>query len=627
MSKIIAWLIPKGRPLRWLLPLALVAVFSLLQGIAPGWAALPEAWTIDARFALRGAEPPQNPVVIVALDEDSFQMMNALNGENIRTWPRARWAELVQKLSDLQPRVIGLDVIFDTPGWDAGGDAALAQALADAGNIVLAGHLAYTEGNQYVRRTYSPPVEPLMGAALAAAVANVPVEVDGAVRQGQVLFRVSETAQSPAFGVVVASAYTGAPLKVDIQEIGEDLRFLLRFRGPESTFRTVSLIDLWDGAVDAAIFQDAIVLVGFTTQLEQDRFPTPFGGKLRMPGVEIQATMVDNLLADDWLRQPPEGTGILLVMVFGLLAAAALNLRRSGAGIAVLLAGVLLALIAAQILFASGWLFPVAAPVIAALVTGGVTLGERVIFAEREKRLLRQRFAGMMSPERLQAVMDAWDDLRRADRPPKPAAVMFADVRGFTHATEQLMRQNRYPEMVAFLGVYLDKMAQVVFEEGGVIYRMLGDGLLVMFGMPQPLPDYPLRVVRAAVRMAQAAEELQSLWPLRDESPLGMGMGIHCGEMVDAVVGQGWRVDYAIIGDPANTAARIESHCKAVMEVPRPPGGEVPEHTTILISDALYQQVKDHVLADADVPPFAARGKAEPLKVYRLLGLQRGENP
>ncbi|MBN2550475.1 MAG: adenylate/guanylate cyclase domain-containing protein, partial [Anaerolineales bacterium] len=238
-------------------------------------------------------------------------------------------------------------------------------------------------------------------------------------------------------------------------------------------------------------------------------------------------------------------------------------------------------------------------------------------------RLLRQRFAGMMSPERLQAVLDNWEELRRADHPAKEAAVLFADIRNFTRTTEILMRQNRSSEMVAFLSRYLDVMSEAVFKEGGVIYRMLGDGLLIMFGLPEPIPDPALSAVRAAINMSQAAAALQTDWPLHDQEPMQMGIGVHFGAMVDAIVGGGRRVDYAIIGDPANTAARIEGYCKTAMQTPRPPGGEVPEFVTILISQELHQRVADHILADESVPPFEAHGKAEPLRVVRVLGLQQ----
>jgi class 3 adenylate cyclase len=151
---------------------------------------------------------------------------------------------------------------------------------------------------------------------------------------------------------------------------------------------------------------------------------------------------------------------------------------------------------------------------------------------------------------------------------------------------------------------------------------VVGDGLMILFGVPEPFPDYALRAARATLRMALATRDLQEVWPLRDERPLGMGVGVHCGVVVDAIVGRGRRVEYAVIGDPVNTSARIEAHCKVAMEVPRPPGGQVPESVTVLLSADLYEQVREHVLVDESVPPFEARGKAEPLRVVRLLGIK-----
>ena len=107
---------------RWAIPLIVLTGAVLLQALAPTWAERAEGWTMDLRFRLRGPEEPCSPILIVALDEPSFQMLGDLWGENIRTWPRARWAELIERISAGNPRVIGLDVVLDTPGWDEGGD-------------------------------------------------------------------------------------------------------------------------------------------------------------------------------------------------------------------------------------------------------------------------------------------------------------------------------------------------------------------------------------------------------------------------------------------------------------------------------------------------------------------------
>jgi adenylate cyclase len=624
-------IVPPGRPLRWALPVLVLAGLLLLQWLLPGWTGRAEAWTVDARFRLRGAERPRNNIVIVALDEDSFQMMGNLQGENIRTWPRARWAELVQKIASGNPRLIALDVVFDTPGWDASGDEAFAAALAGAKNVILAAHLKQVGGAGYTSLTFSEPITRLAESAAAVSVVNLLYDADGGVRRTGLLYSWGGRVYS-SFSLATATLFSGERATVSADDL--EMGLPIHFRGLEGTFRTIpmyrvlsdqlvenGLIQI-DEMVDPTIFRDAIVLVGYTTKLEQDRYPAPFAGKWGMPGVEIQANAIDMLLAGDWLHRAPAWLPLVLVGMAGLLALVALNLRRSALGVVLLAGGVIVYLAVGQALFArADFILPLVAPVAALLVVGGVALAERMVFAERDKRRIRQRLAGVMSPERLQAVLDNWEALLASERPQKEVAVLFADVRGFTNATETLMRQGRAAEMVRFLSAYLDAMSEAVFAEGGVIYDVVGDGLMILFGVPEPFPDYGWRAVKAAVDMALATGELQPVWPLRDQRPLEMGIGVHCGKVVDAVVGRGRRINYAVIGDPVNTAARIQDHCKAVMTVPRPPGGEVPQTVTILISADLYDQVRGRVLVDESVPPFAARGKAEPLRVVRLLGL------
>jgi CHASE2 domain-containing sensor protein len=244
MKRLQAVFFPPRRPLRWALPLAVLAGLVVLQILAPQWAGPVEDWTVDARFQLRGSEAPRNPIVIVAIDEDSVQSLGDLTGQNVRSWPRANWAELTSKLVQGRPRLIVLDVVFDTPGWDAGGDEALAAAMKQAGNVVLAANWDQREVEDRTLRILSPPVETLAQAAAGVGVANFPLDADGAVRRLTLLYPYGGKSY-PALALVVAVLYQGAPIDVPPADLGSDLSVILHMRGPQQTFTTIPLDQVW----------------------------------------------------------------------------------------------------------------------------------------------------------------------------------------------------------------------------------------------------------------------------------------------------------------------------------------------------------------------------------------------
>ena len=137
---------------------------------------------------------------------------------------------------------------------------------------------------------------------------------------------------------------------------------------------------------------------------------------------------------------------------------------------------------------------------------------------------------------------------------------------------------------------------------------------------PEPVPNHALLAVRTAKRMAALLPRLNEIWPLRDQRPLRIGIGIHTGPIMDGIIGRGRRVEYTVIGDAVNTAARIESYTKGVLARRLEEAGDdgLPG-ATILLTQATYVQVKDYVQVDSNIPPCQAKGKADPIPVYRLL--------
>jgi adenylate cyclase len=578
----------------------------------------------DLCFRVRGERPADAPVVIVAINDESFTVLD----QNIRTWPRAEYARLIDGIAAGGPAVIGVDVVWSHAGTDVGGDQVLATSLKQASPVILAGLIEHQEDKGYEYDRYAAPVQVLAEAANGVGLVNVALDADGVVRR-VVLHRLHNDVWHPAFGYAVVQAYRELPY-VDLPaSTGADRLsdMLINFRGGPNTFPTLSMYQVLNGEVPAKVFTDQIVLIGFTTILEQDLHITPFDQAGLTPGVEVHANAVATLLNDDPIRQVPAwlsaSLGLTAVALTGLVF---WRFKPVQATVAVG-GGIFLYVAATFLLFAQAdlWL-PVASPVGLAALTVAGGLVERVLIEEREKRRIRDRFQSFMAPERLAVVLDHWGELVAEDRPEVVATVLFSDIRGFTSTTETLTRQGRGREVIQFLNHYTDAMVEAIFAEQGVLDKMLGDGLLVLFGVPEPSPDHALLAVRAALRMAALIPALNAIWPLRDQRPLRIGIGIHSGPLMDGVVGRGRRVEYTVIGDAVNTASRVEGYTKKVLarRIERE-GDDGQPGAIILISQTTYEQVRDYVRVDPDVSPLQAKGKAEPIRVYRVLGLSGPE--
>ena len=573
----------------------------------------------DLRFRIRGERPADTPVVIVAINDESFTVLD----QNIRTWPRAEYARLIDAIAAEGPAVIGVDVAWTHAGTDTGGDEALASSLKRASPIILAGLIEHQEGAGYEYDRYAAPVEVLSEAADGVGLVNVALDADGVVRR-VVLHQLHNDIWLPAFSYAVAQAYGELPASTGD---GRASDLLINFRGGPNTFPTVPMYQVLNGEVSAEVFADQIVLIGFTTILEQDLHITPFDQAGLTPGVEVHANAVATLLNNDPIRRVPAW----LAASLGLAAVALTGLafwRFKPVQATVAVGGsVFLYIAAALLLFAHAdlWL-PVASPVGLTVMTVAGGLVERVLIEEQEKRRIRDRFQSFMAPERLAVILDHWEELVSEDRPEVVATVLFSDIRRFTSATETLTRQGRGGKMLQFLNHYTDAMVEAIFAEQGVLDKMMGDGLLVLFGVPEPSPDHALLAVRAALRMGALIPELNAIWPLRDQRPLRIGIGIHSGPLMDGVVGRGRRVEYTVIGDAVNTASRVEGYTKNVLARRiEQEGDDGQPGAIILITQDVYEQVRDYVQVDPDVSPLQAKGKAEPIRIYRVVGLSELE--
>src|SRR2546425_10988049 len=275
-----------------------------------------EHWSLAKLFALRGSREPIPQIVIVAIDESTFTEMN-------EQWPfaRARHAELLMQLAAGKPRLIGVDLIFDAPSSRGPkDDEAFGKAIAFAGNVVLGA--AYTKDIQpYTRReTFNVPIPVLRRGAAAVAPVNMHDDADGDVRRVPLMVTPEQLAPMPAFDttlhrLLARSGFPVAPLPTSPS-------ILINFRGGRTTYPWVSYHRVVRGEIPSEHWKDKIVLIGPTSPILHDQFPTAFAPGGDMPGVEIHANALETLVRGNPIREVPRPVSTALAVVAGFLGCA-----------------------------------------------------------------------------------------------------------------------------------------------------------------------------------------------------------------------------------------------------------------------------------------------------------------
>jgi adenylate cyclase len=184
----------------------------------------------------------------------------------------------------------------------------------------------------------------------------------------------------------------------------------------------------------------------------------------------------------------------------------------------------------------------------------------------------------------------------------RPTTVLFSDIRGFTAIAEGMG-----PDGIAqFLSEYFTEMVEVIFEHGGTLDKFIGDAIMALWGAPIAHADDPDRALRAALAMQRSIARLNQHWASQGRPEIGVGIGINHGEVFAGNIGSHRRLEYTVIGDAVNVAARLCAEAGP---------GEV------LVSEQFLGVVRDQVSCDY-LPELALKGKAQIVQVYRVRELE-----
>jgi len=555
------------------LPVLIAVVLAGLWGAGLGYMHLNggvwfldrvEATMTDLRLMMRGPRPAPAGVVIVAVDDDTASQAGAY------PLPRAALARIVEQLARLNAKVVAIDLLLVDPG-PTEGDRDLARALSTVPSVVAAAAL-FPESRQSAPSegplAYVPEASrlllplPAFADAASVGVVNVSTDQTGTPRLVPMLFRAGELVEM-SFPLRVATVATGTDPAIEPGRITLGGRVVrtdagyelpLSFYGPRGTIPTVSAADVLSGEIDGGLVEGRIVVIGATVTGGGDVFPTPFDAVL--PGVEVVSTAISHLMSGDWpvRDETTRAADAVTAIALPVLLVWLLGWRHNLAGLAAAAGVLALLVIANNMAFQRGvWLslaLPIAAASLPVLLFGGwqLWLGRRRAhhFASQSAMLQKIQAAGL-------AEWLARDPGFLKEPVRQDAAVVFVDLSGFTGLSESL-GPSATREL---LNSFYDLIAREAAATGGAVTSFLGDGAMLLFGLPAPTESDGANAARCAVRLCERIRAWIETLPPATSARLGFKIGGHFGVVVASRLGFGDNQQIAATGDTVNVANRL----------------------------------------------------------------------
>ncbi len=549
------------------------------------------------------------PLRVVAIDEASLAALGQW------PWTRSRLAELIDRLAALEVAAVALDLVLAEPDrsspqrwladWPPGvitdplrrlveqlpdHDRQFAAAIARA-PVVLAQPVRDGPGPQPAPKAnfiafggdalatlepqpgVIPPLPQLAAEASGIGIISLPPAGDGVVRAMPLLHRIGDRLH-PGFALEalrvglgseritlrVAPASWGQPAALR-QIAVDDLalptatggRIWPHFRHYRAE-RYLSAQAVLAGTVAPELLAGHIVFIGATAEALGDMIQTPLGE--RVPGIEGHLQLTEQLISGDYLLPFPWERDLLVAVLLLTWGAMALLLAKTRPHFVLIVPlAVVTALVAASLwLFTQQrQLFDPLFPALAVVLLATIMLLPRLLEIEREQRFIRDAFARYVSPNRVRW-LQAHPEALSLGAEYRDCSFVMSDLEGFT----SLMERHPPDTLEGLLNDYLDGMIAIAFRHDGTLDRIVGDAVAVIFSAPLAQADHPRRALACALEMDAFAEQFALTQRARGIPFGSTRIGVHSGRVLVGNFGGRLIMDYRALGDPINTAARLE---------------------------------------------------------------------
>ncbi|MCX7724667.1 MAG: adenylate/guanylate cyclase domain-containing protein [Thermodesulfovibrio sp.] len=583
----------------------------------------------DTRFRLRGEIKPDERVVIVAIDSKSIDRLGRW------PWDRKIMAKLIENLKEVS--VIAIDIVFSEPS-NAYSDRLLSNAI-NKGNTVV-GYYFRDEETKINTQSYinlmqsrikivklledvkTIPVKEFPYAELnipsikaQAGFFNIIPDDDGVYRKIN-LIALYNGELYPHLSLKTLEKLRNTPIVLTLTNFGirdlllgnesipvdESGRLTINYYGKGGSFQTISAVDIIDGRVKLS--KDKIVFIGATEMGISDIRNTPFDPV--MPGVEISATVLSNILKRQYLIQ--NAWVILLDILFIAIPVLLLSLFLAKTSKTILSLFIffgfsLLTFFSSFFIFKAFFLnLSIIYPFLSLCLSYLASEAYRNLIIEKKSRFIKKAFSSYIAPELVEIIIKNPDKLKLGGEK-KVITVLFSDIRGFTTISESLNPE----QLVTLLNNYLDPMTKIVLKHRGMLDKYIGDAIMAVYNAPVDLREHAKEAILTALEMLKELKTLNEKFEDMGFPKIEIGVGINTGEAITGNMGTEKRFDYTAIGDTVNLASRLEGLNKFY-------------GTKIIISENTFNAIENKEgLFIRELDLIRVKGKKEPVKIYEVM--------
>ncbi|HXE42440.1 MAG TPA: adenylate/guanylate cyclase domain-containing protein [Candidatus Baltobacteraceae bacterium] len=624
-----------------------VFIFGLSQ---TDWLRNSELWQkaegalIDKRYVWRGEKSGDTNIVLIGLGTTAFQLDTLSSNEIAASptlqlmqqpwpWDRKVYAAILDKLMSGGAKVVMFDFVFAS---ETDGDDEFAKMLKKYQDRVVIGEMIQDEqGAEGNTKKFIGPNERVVGDTESiVGLVDQWTDPDDAIRR--IRYRTSimrETSESQSADI---NPKIAAYLKQQVAEgkIPDDLTHItlmvaekfkgkaiatpspgqlkfIDYQGPSGTYRPLPVENIFVDALwtnppfDGGLaFSNKIVIVGPMAEIFHDVHTTPFG---LTPGPEVQAQILAALLKQSWLKSTSWAVNfaIALGMLFIGLEIC-LRIRNALLKITLLVVAVFLFFIGCQYTFSYYKLvLPMMQPLFCLIVPGAAGVAFQFALEQLERLRTRSLLERYVSKNVAKTILeDQRSFIESLNGRKQSVTVLFSDIRGFTSMTEN----SDAAKLVAQLNEYFLEMVGVVLKENGTLQKFIGDAIMAAWGDTHSLgsTEDARRAVSAALQMRAALTKLNERWATQpDRQQLKTGIGINHGDIIVGNIGHPQRMEFTVLGDGVNLAARLESATKQF-------------HTDILIGEETEKLTREQFIYRS-VGAIAFKGKTKPVETFVVL--------